>query len=298
MATTLEKVFAGDERNIFESEARRIFVELVQLDQYVGDVYSISYETALVQIHDFHRQKVGGIPGLSFLIATRVDPDKPIDYKLEDSSVILLRVMDSAPLNALSRLAVVMDGPLAVHGQPAWLSMAISKELARLNGKLRAATGTDLLIVGVEKSGFFVEHFEKLCAAADAGRLPFAMGRQTALLLTDEYIKKQVIFTDGQKPYGEATYFGRKLLYRTKSGAKIVASLPYLEPNHRDLTTAQPDQYPRLADALSLFDALVSSRYPNALIPVALAHGEAAIPLRHGTRVLERLARELIRAGE
>lgn len=213
--------------------------------------------------------------------------------------VHVLRGMEQrGHLNALCRLAVVLDGPLAVFGQPAWLSMAISKELARLNGKLRAATSTDMLIVGVEKTGFFVEHFEKLCAAADKDKLPFGVGRQTAMLLTDEYIKKQIIFSDGQKPYGEATYFGRKLLYRTKSGAKIVASLPYLESGHRDLTTARPDQYPRLADALSVFDALVSSRYPNALIPVSLAHGEAAIPLRHGTRVLERLARELIRAGE
>lgn len=201
-------------------------------------------------------------------------------------------------LNAMSRLAVVLDGPLAVFGQPAWLSATIAKELARLNGKLRAATGTDLLIAGVEKSGFFYDHFERLCTAADKGQLPFALGRQTALLLTDEYIKKQIIFSDGQKPYGEATYFGRKLLYRTKSGARIVASLPYLEPGHRDLATAKPEQYPRLADALNLFDALVSSRYPNALVPVTLAHGEAAIPLRHGTRVLERLARELIRPGE
>jgi hypothetical protein len=213
--------------------------------------------------------------------------------------VHVLRGMEQrGHLNALSRLAVIMDGPLAVFGQPAWLSRAISEELGRLNGRLRSATGTDMLIVGVEKTGAFVEHFEKLCAAADKGRVPFAVAPQTALLLTDEYIKKQIIFSDGKKPYGEATYFGRKLLYRTKSGAKIVASLPYLEPQHRDLSTALPSQYPRLADALSVFDALVSSRYPNALIPVSLAHGEAAIPLRLGTRVLERLARELISSGD
>ena len=213
--------------------------------------------------------------------------------------VHVLRGMEQrGHLNALARLAVVLDGPLAVFGQPAWISRAISVELERLNSRLRAATGTDMLIVGVEKTGLFVEHFEKLCSAADKGKLPFSIAPQTAILLTDEYIKKQIIFSDGKHPYGDATYFGRKLLYRTRSGAKIVASLPFLEPSHRDLNTALPEQYPRLADALNLFDALVSSRYPNALIPVALAHGEAAIPLSHGTRVLEKLARELIRPGE
>ena len=47
----------------------------------------------------FDRQRVGGIPSLSFLIATRVDPnDSDVDYKEEDTSIILLRVMDAAPL--------------------------------------------------------------------------------------------------------------------------------------------------------------------------------------------------------
>lgn len=213
--------------------------------------------------------------------------------------VHVLRGMEQrGHLNALARLAVIMDGPLAVFGQPAWISQAIAEELERLNKRLHAATGTDMLVIGVEKSGLFVEHFEKLCDAADKGKVPFSIPNQTALLLTDEYIKSQVIFSDGKKPYGDATYFGRKLLYRTKSGAKIVASLPFLEASHRNLNTALPSQFPRLADALNVFDSLVSSRYPNALVPISLAHGEAAIPLSHGTRVLEKLARELMKSGE
>lgn len=199
-------------------------------------------------------------------------------------------------LNALSRLAVIVDGPLAIFGQPSWLSRAIAIELARLNEELRKTTGIDLLIVGVEKDGFFVEHFRKLCEAADKGAIP-SIKPQTAFLLTDEYIKKQIIFSEGPKIYGEANYFGRKVLYRTKSGARIVATLPFFTPEQRDITTAKIEQFPRLADALNVFDALVSSRYPNALVPISLAHSEAAIPLRHGGRVLETLAREIIKSG-
>lgn len=77
---------------------RDIFTKIIQTEQYVGEVYSIGYETALVQIHDFHRQQVGGIPSLSFLIATRINPEESTDYKAEDTSVLLLRVMDAAPL--------------------------------------------------------------------------------------------------------------------------------------------------------------------------------------------------------
>lgn len=80
-------------------ETKQNFQKLIQQEQYIGDLYSINYETARVIVHDYHRQKVGGIPSLSFLIATRVDPtSNDIDFKEEDSSFILLRVMDAAQL--------------------------------------------------------------------------------------------------------------------------------------------------------------------------------------------------------
>lgn len=80
-------------------ETQQWFQKLIQPEKYVGDLYSINYETAKVIIHDFHRAKVGGIPSLSFLIASRVDPSKTdIDFKAEDASFILLRVMDAAAL--------------------------------------------------------------------------------------------------------------------------------------------------------------------------------------------------------
>ena len=81
-----------------EWNAKSIFSKLIQKDQLVGDLYSINYEEGKVLVHDFYRQKVGGIPSLCFLIATRVNLDNEIDYKDEDSSIILLRVMDAAQI--------------------------------------------------------------------------------------------------------------------------------------------------------------------------------------------------------
>ncbi len=80
-------------------ETKQNFEKLIQQEQYIGDLYSINYETAKVMVHDYYRKEVGGIPSLSFLIATRVDPTSDnIDFKDEDSSFILLRVMDAAQL--------------------------------------------------------------------------------------------------------------------------------------------------------------------------------------------------------
>lgn len=81
------------------TETQKWFQKLIQVDQYIGELYSINYETAKIIVHDNERRKVGGIPSLSFLIATRVDPgNQEIDFKGEDASFILLRVKDSTLL--------------------------------------------------------------------------------------------------------------------------------------------------------------------------------------------------------
>lgn len=96
---SIEQGLNSRRENDKQVESQQWFQKLIQADQYVGDIYSINYETARVIIHDFYREKVGGIPSLSFLIATRVDLSKTdIDFKKEDASFVLLRVMDAAAL--------------------------------------------------------------------------------------------------------------------------------------------------------------------------------------------------------
>ena len=95
----IEKGIAQDLETIQKKDAKKWFQQLIQKSEYVGELFSIDYEKAKVQIHDNERRKVGGIPSLSFLIATRVDPDSDnIHFKEEDASFILLRVMDAAQL--------------------------------------------------------------------------------------------------------------------------------------------------------------------------------------------------------
>ena len=194
----------------------------------------------------------------------------------------------------LRNMAIVIDGPLAVFGHPAWLHSAIPSELDRINTAAKQFTDVqDLLLIGVEKSGTFATHFERIDQdeTGISGKFP----SQAVGLLTDDYIKKNIIFSESTKPYGLDTYFGRKFFYKTASGARLVASVPFLDESHRDTTKAEPNQYPRLADALGLLDQLVSSRYQNSLSPLISAHAEAAIPMNLGARVLEKMAKELIK---
>lgn len=208
--------------------------------------------------------------------------------------VHLLRAFERRNLlGRVHRLAFFLDGPLALFGHPAWLSAAISSELQRLNAKVRTATGHDLIIVGVEKSGAFVTHFEELDRTETPGMARFAPG--TYLLLTDRYIKERIIFSTSEKRYGLDTYFGRKFFYKTSSGARIVASIPFLDPQQDTLETDDVSPYPAFPVTCALLDKLVCSRFPNALAPIVSAHAHAAIPLHLGKKVLEQLAKALMR---
>lgn len=197
-------------------------------------------------------------------------------------------------LSSLKRMAFVMDGPLALFGHPAWLSQAIVRELGRLNAVARGQNNEDLLILGIEKSGLFMNHLVQLAIDPKRKDLSY-LEPGTVFLITDRYIKERIIFADpDSKKYGKDTYYGRKFLYKTRSGALIVGVTPFLKAGDDDLSRADVDQYPRLQDALNILDELVSARYPNAIIPIIAAHAEAAIPLNMGTRILERLTRELM----
>lgn len=113
----LGKQLQGDPVSKELQEAGVRLVSLVEPDAYVGEVFSLGYESALVQVHDHHRKQVGGIPALSFLIATRMSTDQ-IDPRLEDSSIILLRVLDHAELpNDAEALRVRVENAQQVSGE-------------------------------------------------------------------------------------------------------------------------------------------------------------------------------------
>ncbi|MEO0075420.1 MAG: DNA double-strand break repair nuclease NurA [candidate division WOR-3 bacterium] len=194
-------------------------------------------------------------------------------------------------LQSLKQTAFILDGSLAVYSTSSWLAKSIQDELYRLNEVQKKITGQDLIILGIEKSGTFVNHFEMLDTDEEgiSGKFP----KQNALLLTDEYIKKNIILSESPKPYGQDTYFGRKFLYKTSNGYRVVCNLATFNDYQRETKTAYPNQFPRLADVMSLLDQIVSNRFQNSVSPLLSAHAEAAIPLNLGKRIFQEIAREI-----
>jgi hypothetical protein len=194
-------------------------------------------------------------------------------------------------LSTLRQVAFIMDGPLAVFSTSSWLTKVISYEINRINELQKEINKQDLLIIGIEKAGIFFDHFIDIDTTKDGITDKFP--KQSALLLDDNYIKRNIIFSESSKPYGQDTYFGRKLFYKTASGQKLVPVIACFNKYQQDITTAYPNQFARLADVMSLLDKLISSRYPDSVSPLVSAHAEAAIPLKLGKRIFEEIAREI-----
>lgn len=193
-------------------------------------------------------------------------------------------------LRIVGQMAFIVDGPLAVYGVSAWLSTPIRGELERLNAAQKEFTRLDMMILGIEKTGGFARHFEMLDSRGEDGELRFPARK--SLLLDDDYIRRHIVPSSGNRQYGGNTYFGRKFLYKSSLGHRLVVNTATFNEAQFSLATALPEQFPRLADTLALLDKLSSNLYPNALSPLIAAHAEAAIPLNLGGKILEEAAKK------
>lgn len=88
--------------SILEEEKKKIdFInnkdlKLIDYTNYVGEVIDINYNLAIIQVSDFTKERVNGIPQLSFLVASR--QSEHAESADEEDEIILLRVIDFAEL--------------------------------------------------------------------------------------------------------------------------------------------------------------------------------------------------------
>ena len=87
---------AGKEEAAVDAGAR--LAALLDRSRNCGDLIALEYGHATVLVHDYLRASVGGVSKGCFLLATRVVPGSKPDASQEDTSLILLRVLDKAPL--------------------------------------------------------------------------------------------------------------------------------------------------------------------------------------------------------
>jgi hypothetical protein len=187
----------------------------------------------------------------------------------------------------LPHVAFITDGPLAFFGTTAKLKSQMVSFWEKLTADLAAKGLRPPLVAGIEKSGLFVDHAHAVAEAVPEG---------SVVTLDEQYIRQRVKRKAGTKPYGSDDFYGRRFFYRTTSGNMLVVTVPRAagqpygdSPGCDDLS-----QYPTLKPTLRLLDRIETRLYPDAVIPVALAHSAAALPLGTGSDVLRILAQDAL----
>ncbi len=193
------------------------------------------------------------------------------------------------PVRYFDDTAFVIDGPLAIFGMPAWLKEHIQTEVARIHNDLVSQDRLGLLLIGLEKTGEFIDHLEEIDWDDSVGqrqRLP----NKTALVPTTEYIYKHIIPNpNSTKPYGQAVYYGRKIMYKNSAGQHAVIMTPIVNSSGMEPNSSNASAFPRLGDALDIVDDLYTHLYRDGFIPLVRANAHAAIPLRRGQGILAEL---------
>jgi hypothetical protein len=168
------------------------------------------------------------------------------------------------------------------------LTPYLRSELQRINN-LCHAQGFGLAVLGYEKSGAFVEHFERLDASPEWGpRSRHPSG--TAFGLDAAYINRNITLRPADaKPHGQDTYFRRKVFYKTAAGEHAVITTAMTTAAIRDFRRSDLGCYPRLGDMLNVLDQLATYLHRDGFMPLVRAHAHPAIPLRRGADIIRSL---------
>ena len=198
------------------------------------------------------------------------------------------QVMQSSP-RALSQMAFVMDGPLAVFGGPARLHARIMAYLDDVNRRLLQIGEAPLLLIGLQKEGQVMEHARLIDRYLGAGRLK---------LVDDQYRDRHIQGRDAaNENFGHETYYGQDFLFKTERGSIFNFAIPYpFAAKHDKAQFARMktdmgrygDMIARACDLIRYFEM---DLYSSAIVPVALAHRHASISIHPGGKVLDILAK-------
>lgn len=188
----------------------------------------------------------------------------------------------------LSRMCILMDGPLAIFGQSAHLHRSIMLLLDEIRKDLSRRGLQEPVVMGVTKTGRVCEHFSQI---------DYLVPRNTVFPISDEYRYKFIEPTKlgSEKNFGDETYYGQDIFVKTNKGRQFNLCLAYPFSSKRggEFRTEKVNlkNYAQLHRALSVIQTLESELYENSMIPVVLAHRHASISLKPGGKVLDVLSR-------
>lgn len=184
----------------------------------------------------------------------------------------------------LNEFLFIADGPLSFSGQTA----NMHKPMRHLcNYILRT---NDLFLVGLEKSGPFVEHAQEISAPPSGCPVLFP-GKY--ILLSNDYIYKYILPGDASKMhYGNTSYYSGKVIFHSQGGQIFVLTVPV--PDKNSILKPKKEEYANLDVILINIQKLKCDMYDDAIVPVALANKLVSLANHPSKVLLEKFATSVI----
>jgi len=203
----------------------------------------------------------------------------------------ILEVWTQAP-SKLSELTFVLDGPLALFGEPAKLSQRIQRLIYKVNSALSKEGRAQMLVLGLQKTGGLMDHAKLIERFITPGSLR---------VVDDNYRNRYITGADSPAAnFGNETYYGQDFLFRTERGRIFNFAIPYPFPdktyggggaNFAKAKVETPRYGQLIQQACDLIRYFEMDLYESAIVPVALAHRHASISLVPGGKVLDIMVR-------
>jgi hypothetical protein len=197
---------------------------------------------------------------------------------------LMLQIFNKDP-KSLSKTAFILDGPLAVFGQPAKLHARIMQKICEINQQLESLNLDHVLIVGLQKTGELVDYTTMIDKYLNTNKIK---------VVSDDYRYKYIKGSDApSENFGHETYYGQDFIYKTQPGKIFNFALPYPFCNKENVKQFVKDKvdYSKygnlIARACQLINYFEMDLYENAIVPVALAHRHASISIVPGSKVLD-----------
>lgn len=189
----------------------------------------------------------------------------------------------------LKRFLFITDGPLSYSGQTA----NMHKPMRKLCNHLLDNDEISLFLVGLEKSGAFVEHAHEVCLPKEG---QVVLNKGMYILLSNEYIYKYIVPGDPSKMhYGSTSYYGGKIIYHSIDGQIIVLSVPV--SSKEIIKKPEPRHYRNLQEILCNIQKLKCDMYDDSIIPVALANKLVSLANHPSKILLEKFATDCVKNG-
>ncbi len=191
-------------------------------------------------------------------------------------------------LKVLSGMMFVINGPLAVFGNPAWVHGSLMKIIYEINEELEK-TGLDkMMVIGMHNSSEVLSYANYLCKYLEPNSL---------LAVSDEFRNKYITFArkESSTTFGAETYYGQDFIYKTSNGKIKVFSIPYPFKGKDDLQNFKVEKsninnYKDMNRYLKFIEDFDCDMFDNTIIPSLLAKKYSVINLQPGSKVLDILS--------